>query len=133
MNIVHHRFFSRYAVLAVAIAVYTLSLAGCGGSSGGSGGGGSSQPPSSALVVGTASGPIYDELAASYHVRRGKGTESSAGFDVLIYDAKSVTPEEIEGLPATVNFLLGGKIVIVLNPTQADRAALEDLTGATAG
>lgn len=100
------------------------------------GGGGSAEQaapePLTALVVGSPRGPIYEELASAYHVTVGDGTESDAGFTVLIYDGASVAPDQIESLPATDSFLFAGKIVIVLAPTQEDRQALESILGATA-
>ena len=116
------------AILAIAIVGL---LAGCGG-----GGGSLSPAPAplkkTALVVGSPSGPIYDELAAAYHIVPGQGSESSIGFDVLIYDGATVTPEQIDRLPTTADFLSAGKILIVLSPTQEDRQALEDHLGAAA-
>ena len=82
--------------------------------------------------MGSPSGPIYDELANAYHITPGTGTEASTGFDVLIYDGETVTPEQIESFATTNNFLLTGKILVVLNPTQADRQALEEVTGVAA-
>lgn len=114
---------ARSAVLALA----ALALGGCGGSSGGAG---PQPPPQTALVVGNPSGAIYQELASSYQVTQGDGTESDAGYDILIYDGNTVPAGGIDTLPATNNFLLDGKILIVLSPTQADRMALEDHLGA---
>ena len=117
-------------VLAVLTFAIAALVAACGG------GGGSNPSPApqkkTALVIGSPSGPIYDELASTYHIVPGQGSESSIGFDVLIYDGATVTPEQIGTLPTTVNFLSTGKILIVLAPTQEDREALEGVTGVTA-
>ncbi|MGO9449969.1 MAG: hypothetical protein ACLQDV_02815 [Candidatus Binataceae bacterium] len=83
-------------------------------------------------MVGSASGPIFDELSSTYLIEKGRGTESADGFDVLIYDGESVTAEQIDTLPSTTNFLSAGKILIVLSPTPDDRQALDDHLGATA-
>ena len=119
---------SALAILLVAIAGL---IAACGG-----GGGGSSPSPSpqikTALVVGNPGGPIYEGLASTYHIVQGQGSETSIGFDVLIYDGATVTREQIGTLPTTVNFLSTGKILIVLAPSQADREALEAVTGVAA-
>lgn len=85
-----------------------------------------------ALLVGEASGPIYEELTHSYRIERGSGQESAAGYKVLIYDGNSIPPDQIDDLPATINFLSAGKILILLHPTQDDRQALVHQLGATA-
>jgi hypothetical protein len=86
--------------------------------------------PDSALVVGAASGPIFDELASAYRLSPGDGTEPADGYDVAIYDGRSLTPEQIASLPSTDGFLRAGKILIVLDPDIDDLQALEGELGA---
>lgn len=121
--------FRGVALATAAAAVIGGFLSGCGGSSGGG------TPPApqtpSALVVGRASGPIYDELSNAYQVDTGTGQEFAAGYDVLIYDGSYTAANQIDALPTTINFLAAGKILIVLNPSQDDRQALDDQLGAT--
>ena len=62
----------------------------------------------------------------------GSWNESPNGYDVLIYDGQTLTPDQIDTLPSTDNFLSAGKSLIVLAPTQDDRQALDDHLGATA-
>lgn|GEM_PF-2388563 len=117
------------SVLSLALISFAVALSGCGGSS-------SSNPPpqplQEALVVGGASGPIYQELQTAYQITSGNGTESAADYQILIYDGTAVTPKQIEQFATTNNFLSAGKILIVLDPTQADRQVIETLVGATA-
>jgi len=116
--------------LIIPVLAGLLFLSGCGG-----GGGEEAQSappqPQTALVVGDASGAVYDELATAYHVSLGTGMEPPAGFDVLIY-GQSLTPEQIETLPSTDSFLNAGKILIVLDPSLEDLGALEGTLGAAA-
>ena len=113
-------FASRLIILLLAGAA---CWSGCGG-------GGGPPPEPTALLVGAASGPIYDDLASAYHVSSGTGSESPAGYDLLIYDGESLTPEQIESLPSTNNFLNASKIVVVLSPSILDLRALETELGA---
>jgi hypothetical protein len=100
----------------------TLAGAGCGNSS--------SESSNAALVVGAASGPIFDELASAYRVSFGDGSESPDHYAVAIYDGRSLSPEEIEALPSTDAFLGAGKILIVLEPDVEDLQALQGELGA---
>ena len=88
------RLASFIAGLTFAFLLAAVS-SGCGG---GSGGGGSAPqaPLMTALVVGSASGPIYDQLAAAYHIVEGNGSEASTGFDLLIYDGNTVSAGDID-------------------------------------
>ena len=114
----------------VLVCAMGIALAACGGGSGG--GGPAPQAPKTGLVIGAASGPIYDELSTVYQLTTGTGSESPDGYGLLIYDGESLTPEEIETLPSTDAFLNSGKILIVLNPTLDDFRALEGELGAAA-
>jgi hypothetical protein len=109
--------------LAVALLFSSAVASGCGNSS--------SQPSTAAaLVVGSASGPIFDELASAYRISYGDGTESPEDYAVAIYDGRSLTPEEIQTLPSTDSFLGAGKILIVLEPDVEDLQALRGELGA---
>lgn len=81
--------------------------------------------------MGSPSGAIFDELARGYRIASGDGTEPARGYDVVIYDGRSLTSEQIGSLPATDSFLSSGKMLIVLDPTREDREALQDHLGAT--
>ena len=126
----HYRHYSRSISAIVGLALM-VAAAGCGG---GGGGGSTQQPqtPKTGLVVGSASGPIYDELVSAYHLSPGNGSESPEAFGLVIYDGQSLTPEEIASLPSTDSFLNAGKILIVLNPSLDDLKALEGELGAAA-
>ncbi len=117
------------AIIGVFLLIATA--AGCGG---GGGGGAAPQPeaPKTGLVVGAASGPIYDELVSAYHLSPGSGSESPDAFGLAIYDGNSLTSEEIATLPSTDSFLNAGKILIILNPSLDDLKALEGELGAAA-
>lgn len=129
-KMLHQRQYRNFVLNLVVLMVIAVPLlTGCGGGSGGSN---ETLPEiKTALVVGNASGPVYQELGSSYVIETGDGTESATGFDVLIY-GQSVTADQIQTLPATGNFLFTGKILIVLAPGEADRRALETRLGATA-
>ena len=104
------------------ILACTLTAAGCSDSS--------SQSSNAALVVGSASGPIFDELASAYSVAFGDGSEAPDDYAIAIYDGRSLTPEEIETLPSTDAFLGAGKLLIVLDPSVEDLQALQGELGA---
>jgi hypothetical protein len=110
------------------VLICATLVIGCGN---GGGSGEQTREPQTALVVGTASGAVYQELASKYVIQTGDGSESSDGYDLLIY-GQSVTADELETFPTTVNFLSSGKVLIVLAPSEDDRQALESLLGATA-
>jgi hypothetical protein len=114
----------RSSALAIPLVFACALGSGCGDRTTGS------QAATSALVVGAASGPIFDELASAYRVSFGDGTEPPQDYAVVIYDGNSLTPEEIQSLPSTDGFLRAGKILIVLHPGVDDLQALQGELGA---
>ena len=73
-----------------------------------------------ALLVGNASGPIFNQLAKSYDVVRGQGDESPSGYTLLIYDGADLSATEIASLPTTESSLDSGRVLVLLNYTPDD-------------
>lgn len=110
-----------YPRAAIAAAV-SLSLFGChGGAVGGA-------PPvpfatRRALVVGSVTGVVAQQFAQTYSVAAGTGNEDPSAYDVLVYDATATPAQTINQSSATAKFLAAGKIVVVLNDSEAHRDA----------
>lgn len=110
--------------LRVIIAFIFLmpALAACGGGS-------SATPFASAvpakthraLLIGGATGGVYNALATQYNVSAGTGTEDPSGYDMVIFDGKTSTPQTLSTSSALRRFLLAGKAVVLLNATEAHR------------
>lgn len=94
-----------------------LCCAGCGGSSN------SSQPaPPQALVVGSASGTVFQAIQSQYETVAGTGNEDPASYAMIIFDGNSTTPAQLQANPGVKNFLAAGKAVVILNNTEQHRS-----------
>lgn len=96
-------------------------LGGCSRSSGGAGPVPFVGLTHRVLVVGAGSGPAMDALRSRYSVDAGTGSENPGNYDMIVVDAAVNDLHALQSNPGLANFAAAGKVIVILNSTDAQR------------
>lgn len=66
---------------------------------------------------------MYSALTQQYRATNGTGQEDPSSYDMVLFDGNSTSPSALAGNPGVANFLSRGKMVVLLDNTEALRDA----------